>query len=656
MKKKLGLDKKIIICVSILTAIVLMISSFVGFFVSRDMVFSESEEKVINELKYQSSILDGWIEKQQIIVSDIASFSASFHPNETEIREMLVAACEGSDGVMYSSYISYPENITYFDNADIELPPDFIVMERGWYIAAEAAKGEPICTSPYIDFNTGKMIITVAAAGYNSDGSLYALGGGDVYIDQLIQNCESIHIFDNAYPFLIDSDGNILVHHNDEYLPKIVGEDTVFTNIGDIPAYQEKTEVGAMTVKNDYDGVKRIIGTVELSNGWTLGYAIDYNTFVSGLTGLLVIQLAIVVVSVLVVAALCAVVVKSCLKPIDSLNIAAENMGRGNLSYELSYNGNDSIGNLSSNLADTNKALKSYIDDISENLSRMKDGNFNVSFGADYVGDFAPIKDSISEISVTIGSVIDGINSASEKVNLSAEHVSENADTLAVGAQEQTDTVNEVSVIADKFMSLTKENGDSAEKALFFSNQTGEAVAASNESMKELLDSMSVITEMSVQIEKIIKTIDDIAFQTNILALNASIEAARAGNAGKGFAVVADEVRNLASKSADAVQGTSELILSTTEAIERGSKIAHETADSLESVTEKSKEVDLLVAHISEVCSEQSEGVAQINEKLEAISGVTHNNSEAAQMIADSSKELNDQAKMLDELLTRFKN
>ncbi len=654
MKKQLGLDKKIIIIVSILTALMLIVSSVVSYVITYRMVSVESQAKIIHELEHQASGLDGWLEKQQAIVTDVVNFSAAIDPEKDELQQMLIAACETSGGTMYASYLSYPINVTVF-NTDIELPPDFVVMERDWYKDAEAASGKPICTSPYIDYNTGSMIISVATAGYLKDGSLFAIAGGDVYIDELIASCESISISENAYPFLIDNSGNILVHKNEEYLPKVEGENTLFTNAADIPAYSGKIETGKITIKKDFDGVKRAIGTVQLSNGWSLGYAIDYGTYMRGMLSLMVSQIVIMIVAVLLVAGLCALVVKKCLKPIDGLSAAAENMAKGNLSYELSYHGNDSVGKLSSNLAETNRALKSYVDDISANLSRMKDGNFNVSFGADYVGDFASIKDSIEQISKSIGSVIEGISGASEQVNRSAKRVSETATALSSGANEQTETVGMISRIADTVKSLTEENSDSAEKALLYSHQTGEAITASNESMKELLDSMSRITQMSVQIEEIIKTIDDIAFQTNILALNASIEAARAGMAGKGFAVVADEVRNLASKSAEAVSGTTELIYNTTEAIEKGSQIANETAVSLEAVTKKSKEVDALVARISKACGEQSRSVADINEKIDIISAVAQRNSDTAQESASSSDELNDQARTLDELLDRFK-
>ena len=212
-----------------------------------------------------------------------------------------------------------------------------------------------------------------------------------------------------------------------------------------------------------------------------------------------------------------------------------------------------------------------------------------------------------------------------------------------------------MSEIADKFMLQINNNSSNAGKARVFSNQTSECVANSNSSMKELLESMQEITEMSIEIEKIVKTIDDIAFQTNILALNAAVEAARAGEAGKGFAVVADEVRNLASKSAEAAKITTTLIQNTSSAVAKGSRIANETAESLDAVTDKSEGVNHLVADISEACDMQSSEIVQVKEKLDKIANIAQKNAATAEESAAASEELSGQARMLEQLIQNFR-
>lgn len=166
---------------------------------------------------------------------------------------------------------------------------------------------------------------------------------------------------------------------------------------------------------------------------------------------------------------------------------------------------------------------------------------------------------------------------------------------------------------------------------------------------------MTEITEKAGEISKIIKTIDDIAFQTNILALNASIEAARAGAAGKGFAVVADEVGNLAKKSQEAAGDTAKLIEDTIAAVQKGAGITDETAAALKEVSESFRKIDALVSQISAASEEQSAQVKQVTEGIDQISSVVQTNSATAEESAAASQELSSQATLLDELVMKFR-
>ena len=220
----------------------------------------------------------------------------------------------------------------------------------------------------------------------------------------------------------------------------------------------------------------------------------------------------------------------------------------------------------------------------------------------------------------------------------------------------ETSTISSVEELASTINEINSHVAKNAENAKQTSSQaqiTVKELEAGKNHMTQMITAMNQINDSSSEISKIIKTIEDIAFQTNILALNATVEATRAGSAGKGFAVVADEVRNLANKSAEASKNTASLIESTIHSLQEGTDIANQTAESLDRIVLYSEESAKLLLEISK--ASQAAAISQVTQGIDQISSVVHTNSATSEESAATSEELSSQAQLLMNMVNQFK-
>ena len=334
--------------------------------------------------------------------------------------------------------------------------------------------------------------------------------------------------------------------------------------------------------------------------------------------------------------------------PIKEASDRLKELSLGNLKDEVCVSGSeDEIGDLTRALATTVQTLRDYIGDISASLAELDKGNLRLEMNMEYMGDFAPIKESFQR-------TIHTLNDTFRKLNNSALQVASSAQSLAQGTTEQASSVEELAATVNDIHDHVASNAENAKLASDQAMATATELEQGKKQMEQMTAAMNEINDSSSEISKIIKTIEDIAFQTNILALNAAVEAARAGSAGKGFAVVADEVRNLASKSAEASKNTAALIEATVRAVQEGTGIANETAQSFGRIVVASEESAKLIHQISDASQEQAASIAQVTLGIDQISSVVQTNSATSEESAAASEELSSQAQILKGLVRRF--
>lgn len=359
-------------------------------------------------------------------------------------------------------------------------------------------------------------------------------------------------------------------------------------------------------------------------------------------------RIFLVVTMLLMVAVMALIsigVTKSIRLSVENLKNASRSLAEGDCEAKLEKVSNDELGAL---IDEYQKVIDNmrYQAGIAKKVS---DGDLTVEVKVrsdrDLLG--RALKQMVERNYNTVSSVHD----AAYQVMTSSSQVASASEALAQGSTEQASAIEQITSSIDDIAGKTRENATEADKAAGLMNSAIESVEKGKEDMQEMMRAMQDINAASESISKIIKVIDDIAFQTNILALNAAVEAARAGEAGKGFAVVAEEVRNLAAKSAAAASETAELIEDSIAKVEAGSKIADETAQAIQLITEVVLESGKIVEGIATASNYQATAIEQVDQAIEQVSQVVQNNSATSQECAAASIELSNQSGRMTELL-----
>jgi len=344
-------------------------------------------------------------------------------------------------------------------------------------------------------------------------------------------------------------------------------------------------------------------------------------------------------------------------RPIEQVTLLADEMENGRLhdSAVVYAFSDDEIGVFAQKLRQTKENISGYIHDISTILAAMGDGDFTRKPAVQYAGDFEQIHRSFEDIEVRLAKIVGSMDASANGVRSGAGQIANGSQLLAEGTTRQATAIEELNSTLAGINNQIAATAQNADRANAISTGCLRKVEEQNEQMKTMLAAMDEIRDKSAKISAIIKTIEDISFQTNILALNASVEAARAGAAGKGFAVVADEVRNLAAKSGAAANDTNRLISDTVKAVTEGVELAQRTAEIMTDVIEQTQQTNDIIGEINTAAAAQAEAVTQVSVGISDISGVIAQNSATAEETAASCQELASQSNLLKEQVDLFK-
>lgn len=510
---------------------------------------------------------------------------------------------------------------------------------------------------------TGSMILSMYCPIFEGQRCIgYVVAG--VYASHLMDSLLHLDIkgLPNSEYVFLNAENGVYLYHEDDALLNTETADSGYLEIIERIRTEGSTQANTYTYQ-DENGDRQLVVYKYLKNrGWVFMVR-DSASEVYGAVSWVRVEVGLLCAAVAVaVIVLTLLILRREGRELMVVERAIGRLGDLNLSagqeLEAFYGRSDEIGMIAQTIRRVCGCLRETIDDVGRILGEMAGGNLAVDVTRNegyYIGDFRALSESLQSIRANLTNVIRDISQVAGQVDTSADRVSSGAQALSQGTMEQAVSidglVSNVTAITSQIQSSTVRCGSASE---LVDKATGFAAEADTK-MEQLMSATRNVDQSSAQIATITKTIEDIAFQTNLLALNASVEAVRAGSAGKGFSVVAEEVRNLAARSSEAAQSTSNLITRTIRDVKTGTESTDMAVSAMRDIGECIQSIKALMDEIAAASVQQAEMIVLVENGIKEISAVVQNNSSDAEKSAAVSKELSSQARALNGLISRFR-